>query len=64
MSNPDWINVAEAAGILNLSVRAVQHRIAAGSLPAQKLPGRTGAYILARSDVERVRDELATKADR
>lgn len=54
MSTPEteWIGVSEAATILHLSVRAVQHRIATGSLPAQKMPGRTGAYLLKREDVE------------
>ncbi|WP_293784171.1 helix-turn-helix domain-containing protein [uncultured Aeromicrobium sp.] len=61
MSNPpDLINVAEAAAILNLSPRAVQHRIANGSLPAQKLPGRTGAYVLKREDVVKARDEMVS----
>ena len=52
--NTDLISAAEAAQILRISVRAVQHRIAAGSLPAQKLPGKTGAYILDRAEVEAI----------
>ena len=53
MSNElDLIGVAEAAQILNLSVRAVQHRIIRGDLLAQKMRGKTGAYVLNRADVE------------
>ena len=48
----DIISAAEAAKILHISVRAVQHRITSGTLPAQKLPGKTGAYILDRETVE------------
>ncbi|MBM9464632.1 hypothetical protein JL108_14340 [Aeromicrobium sp. YIM 150415] len=64
MSNPpDLVTVAEAATILSISTRAVQHRISNGSLPtAQKLPGRTGSYLLERAAVERARVEMAGKA--
>lgn len=56
----DLISAAEAAQILHISVRAVQHRIAAGSLPAQKLPGKTGAYILNRAEVEAIAKSRAS----
>lgn len=52
--NSTIINAAEAAKILHISVRAVQHRITSGTLPAQKLPGKTGAYILDRETVEAI----------
>ena len=52
--SPDIISAAEAAKILHISVRAVQHRITSGTLPAQKLPGKTGAYILDRATVEAI----------
>ena len=59
MRTSDIINATEAAEILGISVRAVQHRIMRGTLPAQKLPGRTGAYVLNRNDVEKAKaDDL------
>lgn len=56
MTNPDIINAAEAAEILGISIRAVQHRITRGTLAAQKLPGRTGAYVLDRADVQKAKE--------
>lgn len=49
---PDFINVAQAAAILNLSPRAVRHRALAGTIPAQKLGVGTAAYVFIRADVE------------
>lgn len=58
MTTNDLMTVAQAARELNLSVRAVQHRIKTGTLTAQKLgDGRTSAYVITRAEVERVRAE-------
>lgn len=48
----DPISVTEAAVILGLSVRSVQRKVQLGQLPAHKMTGRTGAYVLDRADVE------------
>lgn len=52
MSNNDLMSVAQAAKFLNLSTRAVHHRITSGALPAQKLGSGTSQYVLRRTDVE------------
>lgn len=55
-STPDLLTVAQVARELNLSVRAVQHRITAGAIEATKLgEGRTSAYVVTRAEVERIR---------
>lgn len=54
----DLLTVTQAAEELNLSVRAVQHRITTGTLHAEKLgTGRTSAYVITRSEIERVKSE-------
>lgn len=40
------VSVAEAATRLNVRTVTVQRWIRAGKLPAIKLPGRTGAYVI------------------
>lgn len=51
-SGNDPITVAEAARILHCDRKTVLRWIAAGRIPAKKLAGRTGAYILQPEDVE------------
>lgn len=56
MSN--LLSVAEAAESLNLTRRAVLHRIAAGTLKAQKVgAGRTSAYVIESVEVDRHKAE-------
>lgn len=56
MMTNDLLTVQQAADELNLSVRAVQHRITSGSLAAQKLgAGKTSAYVITRDEIERVK---------
>lgn len=57
MTNPsDLLTVAQAAEELNLSRRAVAHRITTGTLAATKLgDGKTSAYVITRAEIERVR---------
>ena len=53
---PEFLTVAQAAAELNLTRRAVVHRITAGTLAATKLgDGRTSAYIIARDEVLRAK---------
>lgn len=55
-ANPDLLGVVQVAAELNISVRAVQHRITSGTLTATKLgDGRTSAYVITRAEVERVK---------
>ena len=59
MTTPsDYLTVTQAARELNLTRRAVVHRIAAGTLAATKIgDGRTSAYIVTRAEVERAKGE-------
>ena len=61
MTSPsDLLTVAQAAKELNLSRRAVAHRITTGTLLAVKIgDGRTSAYVITRAEVERAKAEAA-----
>jgi predicted DNA-binding transcriptional regulator AlpA len=50
------LNVVETAQKLGIGRRAVVDLIRTHQLPAKKLPGRTGAYVLAPEDVEAYRE--------
>ena len=49
------LSVVEVAEQLQIGRRAVVDLIRTHQLPAKKLPGRTGAYVLAAEDVEKFR---------
>jgi len=56
------VTVQEAATELNLSVRAVQTRIAKGQLKAEKFgTGRTSPYLIPKTEVERILRERAAE---
>lgn len=57
------VSVAEAGRILGVTTVTVQRWARDGSIAAEKMPGKTGAYVLRRSEVERVKSERAAKAD-
>lgn len=61
MTKPsDLLTVAQAAEELNLSRRAVAHRIKVGTLAAEKIgEGRTCAYVITRAEVERAKSRAA-----
>ena len=50
------IGVTEAAHRLRMTRRGVHKAIQRGDLQALKLPGRTGAYVLDPSEVDRYAD--------
>ncbi len=56
MTTPsDYLTVTQAARELNLTRRAVVHRITSGKIEASKLgEGRTSAYVIAASEIERI----------
>lgn len=55
MEPNDLISTTEVARLLGIDRSGVIKRVKAGDLsPVQKLPGRTGAYLFRRSDVEAV----------
>lgn len=53
MPNFEAIGIRDAVAILNRPKRTVIHWVTTGQLPAQKLPGLTGAYVFDRAEVER-----------
>lgn len=54
------IGTAEAAEILGKTQRTVQRMVSAGLLtPVATLPGKTGAHLFDRNDVESVKAEAA-----
>jgi len=51
----ELISTREAAELLRCSRRTVERHVASGRLvPKAKLPGRTGAFVFRRVDVERL----------
>ncbi len=64
MSHPELLTSTQAGTILGKSGRTVQRMADAGELRfAQKLPGPNGAYLFARSEVERVAAEYAAESE-
>ena len=51
---PEVLSVAQVAAELRLTDRAVRHRIKVGTLRAIKTGPGTAAYVVPRSEVERV----------
>lgn len=51
----DVLSVVQAAAELNITPRAVQHRIKAGTLAATKLGPGTAAYVISRTEIDRVK---------
>jgi len=45
------ISVQQLAELLGCSVKTAQRRLQDGAIPATKLPGRTGAWVIKRADV-------------
>ena len=62
MTEVELITAAEAGVILGRTPRTIQRLADAGTLtPAHKLPGRTGAYLFRRADVEALRSPEMAK---
>jgi excisionase family DNA binding protein len=51
------MTVDEAAKLLNRPRRTLADQVRRGVIPSEKLPGKTGAYLLERADVERLREQ-------
>ncbi len=49
----DFLSAAAAARIIGVTDVTVQRWAKAGRIAAAKLPGRTGAYLIARDEVQR-----------
>lgn len=60
MQTLDALTTAQVAEVLHIDVRSV-HRLVEREMlaPATKLPGRTGAFLFARADVEALVEERA-----
>jgi excisionase family DNA binding protein len=46
MTTKRALSVREVATILDVSVSEIRRRIHTGAIPAEKLPGRTGAWLI------------------
>jgi excisionase family DNA binding protein len=53
------LGVAQAANQVGIPTRTLRYAILHGDLPAHKLPGRTGAYLIDQRDL----DEWFAKRD-
>lgn len=62
-TDTDIIGTAEACAILGKHAATLGRWIDSGRIqPATKLPGRNGAWLFWRTEVEQLRDELAAEA--
>lgn len=52
---PDVLSVNQAAAELNITPRAVRHRIEAGTLAAIKLGPGTASYVISRDAIEQAK---------
>ena len=57
LTAPELLNSTQASEILGISISTLTRWIADGKIAATKLPGQTGAFVLTRAEVERVRRE-------
>lgn len=48
ISTDDMLSVQQLADHLGVSVRTALRRVQSGEIPATKLPGRTGAWVVSR----------------
>lgn len=53
----DLIGTAEACEILGIDRATLTRRVAAGKVASHKLPGRTGAHLYSRTEIQALRDE-------
>jgi hypothetical protein len=59
---PGFLSVAQTAHELEITDRAVRHRIKAGTLEATKLGPGTASYVITRAEVERAKAERTERA--
>lgn len=53
LDQDEMVSTAEAAQMLDRHVRSIHRLVQTGELtPVAKIPGRTGAYLFRRADVE------------
>lgn len=59
-STDDLLTVTEAAAEIGVPTRTLHYWITSGKVAAQRVgSGKTNPYVLARADVEQLRDERA-----
>lgn len=51
----ELLSVAQAAAALNITERAVRHRIKVGTLAATKMGPGTAGYVIKREEIERAK---------
>jgi excisionase family DNA binding protein len=57
---PDVLSTLEAAALLGLSKRTLHRRIAKGLIPATKLAGISGSYVISRAAVDKILADRAS----
>ena len=57
MQTRDVLTVAQVAELLKQPRRTVAEQVRTGAIPSEKLPGKTGAYLIDRADVEQLRQQ-------
>ena len=62
-SSPPPLSVAEAAKEKDVAARTIRHAILRGDLPAHKLGGQTGAYVINRRDLDKWIAKREAKAE-
>ncbi|MFD4355817.1 helix-turn-helix domain-containing protein [Nocardia sp. NPDC058518] len=59
----DFLSAAAAARVIGVTDVTVQRWAKSGRIAATKLPGSTGAYLIARADVDRAAAERSARKD-
>lgn len=50
----DVLSTVEVAQLMRVDARTVARKARSGTIPARKLPGRTGAYVFDRATIEQL----------
>jgi hypothetical protein len=59
MTKPDHITSGDACRILRVNATTLAKWARDGAIPSTKLPGRNGAFVYKRADIERFADARA-----
>lgn len=54
-----FVTTAQAARYLGVTKVTIQRWVRSGVITAEKLPGQTGAYVIDRIEIERIRARRA-----
>lgn len=60
MEQVEWLSLLQAAAAVGVPRTTMQNWALKGKVRAHKMPGRTGAYLISRDEVDRLVSEQET----